>query len=163
MTPIQTGDILLFRPTSIMGYIAAFFTWSRYSHAAMVDVIDGITYCLEVREFWGGRKIELAKYGGRYEVWRLKDVPYNYFCENAAMQMYKFLGVEYGWCHVIASIVLRGVRAYGSNECEHHPPFCSEAVSRAYRYAGIDLRPDIVDRFTLPGDLAGSPYLERVI
>ena len=163
MQKLQTGDILLFRPTSIMGYLASLLTWSKYSHAAMIEVVNGITYCLEVREFLGGRRIELANYGGRCEVWRLRDAPYNYFCENAAMQMYKFLGVEYGWCHVIAAIALRGVRAYGCKECKHHPPFCSEAVSRAYRLAGIDLQPDISDRFTLPGDLAGSPYLERVI
>ena len=163
MTPqLKPGDILLFRPTSIMGYLASLFTWSRYSHAAMVSVIDGVTYCLEVREFLGGRKIELEKYGGKYEVWRLKDSPYSRFGEHAVLRMSEYIGVEYGWKHIIEAVLLRFVRAYGSRECRKHPPFCSETVSRAYRDAGIDLRPDIADRFTLPGDLAGSPYLEKI-
>ena len=161
MTP-QNGDILLFRPTSIMGWIAALFTWSRYSHAAIVSVEDGVTYCLEVREFLGGRKIELEKYGGKYEVWRLKVLPYAHFGEHAAFEMSKFIGTKYGWYHILSAVLLRFVRAYDSCECKKHPPFCSEAVSRAYRYAGVDLRPDIADRFTLPGDLAKSFFLEKI-
>ena len=164
MTP-QNGDILLFRPTSIMGWIAALFTWSRYSHAAMIEMIDGVTYCLEVREFLGGRKIELEKYleesPTEIEIWRLKEIPYRNFGNHVTAWMREFVGVKYGWHHVIMAIVLRGVRAYGC-ECSKHPPFCSEAVSRAYRCAGVDLRPDIADRFTLPGDLAKSPYLQLV-
>ena len=162
MTPLKTGDILLFRPTSIMGYLASLITWSRYSHAAMIEVIDGVPYCLEVREFFGGRKIELEKYVGKYEVWRLKDMPYSRFGEHAVFEMSKFVGMEYGWCHIVSAVLLRFVRAYECRECKKHPPFCSEAVSRAYRNAGIDPRPDLADRFTLPGDLADSPYLEKI-
>jgi len=97
-----------------------------------------------------------------FEVWRLQGVPYRSFPEMVAARMSEFVGTRYGWFHAFNAIFLRFVRIYGSRECRKRPPFCSEAVSRAYRNAGLDLRPDIVDRFTLPVDLAKSPYLRRV-
>lgn len=36
------------------------------------------------------------------------------------------------------------------------PPYCSEAISRAYRLAGCDPTPNLADRATEPGDLARS-------
>ena len=162
---MKDGDILLFRPTSIMGYIAAFFTWSRYSHAAIVEVIDGVPYCLEVREFLGGRKIELKKYLEEsptvIEVWRPIFVPHSSFGKQVVSRMSDYINTKYGWYHVIMAVVLRGVRCYGG-ECSKHPPFCSEVVSRSYRECGIDLRPDIPDRFTVPGDLAKSHKIQMV-
>ena len=75
-----------------MGYIAALFTWSRYSHAALVSVEDGTVYCLEVREFRGGRKIELEKYlkeePSAVEVWRLEEMPYQNFGSHAVAIRY---------------------------------------------------------------------------
>ncbi len=166
MIDFQTGDILLFRPTSLMGRLASLFTWSRYSHAALVSVENGTVYCLEVRQFLGGRKVELDEYlydePSEFEVWRLKEFPYRYFPETVVEKMNEFVGVRYGWFHAVNTVFLRFLRIYGSRECKRHPPFCSEAVSRAYRHAGLDLRPDIVDRFTLPVDLAKSPFLRRI-
>ena len=149
-----------------MGRLASLFTWSRYSHAALVSVENGTVYCLEVRQFLGGRKVELSEYlwdePSEFEVWRLQKVPYRNFSEMVAARMSEFVGTRYGWFHAFNAIFLHFVRIYGSRECKKHPPFCSEAVSRAYRLAGLDLRPDIVDRFTLPVDLAKSPHLRRV-
>jgi len=160
---LHSGDILLFRPSSIICYVASLFAWSKYSHAALVSVEDGVVYCLEVREFLGGRKIALKEYlrwePAGIEVWRLQNPPYMTCGSHAVRAMQDFVGVKYGWFHVILAIVLRFVRAYGG-KCENHPPFCSEAVSRAYRLAGCDLRPDMPDRFTRPQDLANSPFLE---
>ena len=120
----RTGDILLFRPTSIMGYIAALFTWSRYSHATLVSVEDGVTYCLEVREFSGGRKIELEKYlkeePSVVEVWRVRYTS-RHFGPLAVEKMQEFVGVKYGWLHVFAAVLLRFVRALCSKSSKVFP------------------------------------------
>ncbi len=39
------------------------------------------------------------------------------------------------------------------------PEFCSEAVANAYRWAGLDLVPNLADRMTEPSDLARSAVL----
>ena len=174
---LQTGDILLFRQESIPGRIAAFFTQSDYSHAALVSVEGDTVYCLEVREFLGGRKIDLETYlqeePAVFEVWRMNNLPSHHFQTNVVKTMEKFVGVEYGWKHVIKAVMVRSALTFFGDrfarrvwryldESEKHPPFCSEAVSIAYRSAAIDLCPKIPDRFTFPGDLAKSPFLEQV-
>ena len=177
MTSLQTGDILLFFPGSIIGRIAAFFTGGVYSHAALVSVENGTVYCLEIREFLGGRKIELKKYlqeePATFEVWRLKRTLPDFFYTLVAEKMAEFVGVKYGWVYVLQAVLLRSALTFFGgrfgrrvwryfDESEKHPPFCSEAVSIAYRTAGMDLCPKIPDRFIFPGDLVKSTYLERV-
>ena len=71
--------------------------------------------------------------------------------------------MKYGWLHMFKAILVHlPIFWYFFDECESHEPFCSEAIARSYRKAGIDLCPKIPDRFTFPGDLAKSPFLERV-
>lgn len=158
------GDVLVFRPSSLAGRIVALLSWSEYSHAGMVSIDNGVVYCIDV--ILVGQKKKLADYLNEYpsvvEVWRPRDFLIEAgIAKNASKIMEKFVGVKYGWWHAIWAVF--GKRfSCRHRECERHTPFCSEAVSRAYREAGFDLRIDIADRFTFPKDLTLSPYLQHI-
>ena len=168
MQHLKTGDILLFYPASIMGRISLFFAGGKYSHAALVSVEDGTPFCIEVREWIGGRKIILAEYRkaepAYIDVYRTNSL----FTDQAnplkaVAHMKEFIGTKYGWWHVITAIIRRrfGIKLK-HKECEKHPPFCSEAIARAFRKAGWDIVPYAWDRETLPRDLAESPCLDFI-
>jgi len=54
------------------------------------------------------------------------------------------------------------IRRFHNGDGDSSAPFCSEAVSRAWRLAGVDLVPNLADRYTEPGDLARSAHLRLV-
>jgi hypothetical protein len=66
----------------------------------------------------------------------------------------------YSFWHGVEAFLLRRLPKFlRKKECDHHGYHCSQAVSKAYREAGYDLRPDLADYMTTPGDLAKSKRL----
>lgn len=164
-TGFQTGDVLLFRPTTIAGRAAALLSWSRYSHAAMIDISDSAAYVLDVNGFTNGRRVLLADYVRespiKAEIYRYtKDETAGFY---AAIAMRDIVTRPYGWWHILTSWLAWLLPFVRRRECTKHAPFCSEAVAQAYRLgAEIDLVPSRSDRFTMPKHLAESDFLERV-
>lgn len=164
-TGFQIGDVLVFRPTTFSGCLSALLSWSRYSHAAMIDISDGIAYVLDVNGFTNGRRVLLTDYV-REEA-TLMEV-YRYTPDEstgllAALQMRDIVTRPYGWAHMLTSWLAWFIPWVRRHECTKHAPFCSEAVSQAYRLgAGVDLAPGRSDRFTHPKHLAASPLLEYI-
>ena len=75
---IATGDVLLFRAgSSPISRLISIGGRGPWSHAALATWWGDDLFCLEVREWYGGRAVllerEVAKRKGRIEVYRLRN------------------------------------------------------------------------------------------
>ncbi len=136
---VVDGDILLWRGRGLMSRMIATAGRSEYSHAGMAAWWHDDLMCLEVREFVGGRCVTLEsqvkRCSGRVDVYRLATQRRgDVSMATAVSKMKGFAG----------------------------PPFCSEAVDRAYLAAGLDLVPRLRGRLTEPADISRSAALEYV-
>jgi hypothetical protein len=150
------GDVLLFRPSSFLGRIVAWAIRSEYCHAAMYTIDKGVA---EFREFFGYRILPPEDHSKEsIDVFRA-DIP-KHLQYNATRSFKALLSEPYSFWHGIEAFLLRRLpRFLRKKECDHHGYHCSQAVSKAYREAGYDLRPDLADWMTTPGDHAKSKRL----
>ena len=167
---IADGDLLLFRRH---GLIAAAGR-GIHSHAAKAAWWSEELFCLEVREWHGGRAVTLAsqvtKYPGRIDVFRAnaRNRWPEYDRTRSTHFMRRLAGCDYGYAAVLAAAMLHlpvvrlAVRAeVEDNAIDRRPPFCSHACAMADRLAGgVDPVPHLADRLTEPADLARSPFYE---
>lgn len=173
---IATGDVLLFRagrsPVSRLISGAGRGPWC---HAAIAAWWADDLFCLEVREWYGGRAVllehEVARRPGLIEVYRLVDelrTPEEIDMFDVVRKMRRFAGASYGYWSVLRTALyhLPGVRMalkpLTDDRMENgRPPYCSQAVAYAYRVGGgVDLVPNAADCVTEPADLARSAVLE---
>ena len=75
---LATGDVLLFRAgTSLVSRLISGAGRGRHCHAAIATWWGGDLFCLEVREWYGGRAVlldrEVARRPGLIDVYRLVD------------------------------------------------------------------------------------------
>jgi hypothetical protein len=154
---LHPGDVLLFRPSGWIGKIVAFCTKSKYCHAAMYIGEGNVA---EMREFRGGRILPLSEYAGEsIDVFRA-DAPVVVKID-AVLTMQALLSERYSFWHCVEAFLLRRLPKFvRKKECDHHGYHCSQAVSKAYRSAGLDLCPGVADWATTPGDLAVSKRLK---
>ena len=162
---IGNADLLLFRRAGLTGVIIGAASRSIYSHAAMAAWWDDTLFCLEMREWIGGRGVRLSKlvdqYPGRIDVYRA-DLGLDE--RKAAVDaMRQATGVPYGWLTILwhAWRTLPVVRWFVSppvdDRANGSPVVCSSLLARVYREAaGHDPVPNLSDRGTTPGDLARS-------
>lgn len=168
-TDVLDGDLLLFRSKGLIAVAGR----GIYSHAGKAMWEGDVLYCLEVREFLGGRQVTLEsqaiKNPGRIDVYRAGDRYPEYDREYATKQMQMFIGVDYGWWNVITTaithmFILRWFFRPSTNDQLldlRYPPFCSQACSIADRYGGgVDPVPNLADKFTEPSDLARSTFYD---
>lgn len=174
---IRSGDLLLFRKRRIglLGNVIALAGRGVHSHAAKAAWWSNELFCLEVREFYGGRAVSLSsqveRYPSRIDVFRPN--PDNrwpqYDLEKSLEIMRRFAGGDYGYGNVFLAALthLPFFRVFiRPNRNDHEifegkrPPFCSQAVSLAERLAGVDPVSHLADRFTEPADLARSPFYQ---
>ena len=165
---IRTGDLLFFRPTGWIGRLICRLTRSEYCHVGIAEIVKGIIYIAEYREF-----------GFRYEMlrcvekeWGLKADVYRaeWLNSHHAKRVVDYMTSNpqrYGYWHIIASGLLRLFPVYVGkwlvHECERHSPHCSEAVCRAMKWAtGIDLVPGIPDWHTSPGDVVKAGKVVKI-
>lgn len=61
---VDNADVILFHapPFPRVGWWIGRYTLNKYSHTALAFVKDGVVYCLEMREFKGGRVYPLSNY-----------------------------------------------------------------------------------------------------
>ncbi len=175
---IWDGDLLLFRKRRI-GFLDAMIAVAGrgiHSHAAKAAWWKNDLFCLEVREFHGGRAVTLSsqveKYPGRIDVFRPN--PQNrwpqYNPEQSLEVMRRFAGMDYGYFNVLLTamthmpvfrIFVRPDRNDAKPYSVRRPPYCSEAVALAERLGGgVDPVAQLADSFSEPADLARSPFYQ---
>lgn len=173
---IWNGDLLLFRKRRIGLLDGAIAVAGRgiHSHAAKAAWWKNDLFCLEVREFHGGRAVVLSnqvrKYPGRIDVFRpnAEGRWSRYDADGSLEVMRRFAGGEYGYWNVLLTalthmpfcrLFVRPTREDDPVLDYDRPPFCSQAVALADRIGGgVDPVPHLADRFTEPADLARSPF-----
>ncbi len=165
---LRDGDLLLFRRRGLISVAGR----GVHSHAAKVAWWGDVPFCLEVREWFGGRAVTLAsqveRSPGQIDLFRAN--PDNrwpeYDAAASTRYMRRLAGCDYGYGSVLAAAMfhLPIVRTWLTADVEdqavsRRPPFCSQACAMADRLAGgVDPTPYLADRLTEPADLARSPF-----
>ncbi len=167
---IQPGDVLLHRRgRSILSWLISAVGRSPYSHAGIVDRIDDVLVEIDVTIFAGATAGKLRpkvdRWPGRIDVYRPVEPVERWQRHAAARRMWRLTSRRYGWWAILLAGMVRVpvlrllVRPQWSEERPDWLPYCSMAISKAYRCAGVDLVPNLADRYTEPGDLARSALL----
>lgn len=166
---IRDGDLLLWRRR---GFIAIAGR-GRHSHAAKSAWWDGDLFCLEMREFAGGRAVTLAsqvrRAPGRIDVYETnpEDRWPEYDRAAATRAMRRKAGEDYSYAGIVRAALLHLplVRIFArpcfrdDRPANDLPEFCSQACASADRVGGgVDPVPNLGDRLTEPADLARSPF-----
>lgn len=167
---IRNADLLLFRRRSLISIAGR----GIHSHAAMAAWWGVRLFCLEVREWHGGRAVTLSsqikRYPGRIDIYRANALErwpeFNRF--RATAEMRSLAGCPYGYRGVLLAGLLHlpVVRCFVRPElddraADRRPPFCSQAVATATRIGGgVDPVPRLADRLTEPADLARSQFYQ---
>jgi len=165
---IDDGDLLLFRRRGLISIGGR----GEHSHAAKVAWWEDEPFCLEVREWYGGRAVTLAsqvqRFPGCIDVYEANadDRWPEYDRAGAVRFMRRLCGCRYGLLGLVRVALLHlavarlFVRANVNDWSEESPtPFCSQACAMADRLGGgVDPVPHMADRLTEPADLARSPF-----
>jgi hypothetical protein len=167
---ISDGDLLLFRRRSLISIAGR----GTHSHAAKAAWWEDDLFCLEVREWHGGRAVTLEsqvrRFPLRIDIYRTN--PSNRWPEydrtRSTTMMRRLAGCDYGYAGVLTAAMLHlpfirmAVRAATEDDAiDRRPPFCSQACAMTDRMAGgVDPVPHLADRLTEPADLARSPFYE---
>jgi hypothetical protein len=165
---IADGDLLLFRRRGLIAAVGR----GTHSHAAKAAWWGDDLFCLEVREWHGGRAVTLEsqvkKFPARIDVYHTN--PANRWPEydrtRSTQWMRRLAGCDYGYAAVLAAAMLHlpfvrmAVRADTEDDAiDRRPPFCSQACAMTDRLGGgVDPVPHLADRLTEPADLARSPF-----
>lgn len=167
---IADADLLLFRRTGLISIAGR----GAHTHAAKAAWWEGDLFCLEVREWHGGRAVtlesQIKKFPNRIDV--LRANPNKRWPEfdrtRSTLFMRRLAGCDYGYAAVLSAAMLHlpfvrlAVRAdVDDSAIDRRPPFCSHACAMADRLGGgVDPVPHLADRLTEPTDLARSPFYE---
>ena len=173
---ILDGDQLLLRRQGVIGSIIASMGRGIHSHAAKAAWWGSDLFCLEVREFHGGRAVTLSsqveKYPGQYDVYEVNPSGRwtGYKRAGSTQFMRRLCGTEYGYFNLWRAALLhmpvvRCLVKVQTADCEcileRIPSFCSQACALADRLGGgVDSVPNLADRLTEPADLARSPFYQ---
>ena len=180
---IQEADLLLFRAGQFpsVGWWISKYTNSDYSHVAIAHYDDGELYCVEQREFKGGRSVLLEsqlntdgidiyranteivvpvfnKDGISSEHLYLNDEVKKSITKSAL----KITGSSYGWSNIwnIAkgyAPFFRLIKSGKNGDDDIAKAYvCSTASVYSYRLNYYDPCPNLSDARTTPGDLARS-------
>ena len=158
---VHDGDLLLFRRRGLISIAGR----SPYSHAAMIGWWGHDPMLIEVVPWHGGRTVTLesqvGRYPGKYELFRpgevLKPAVSVQCMRSLCDGRYGYIGVMHA--SMLHLPVIRGFvpASTDDNAISKRPPFCSQAISWAYRTGGgVDPVARLSDRITEPGDLARS-------
>jgi len=167
---LADGDLLLFRRRGLISIAGR----GDHSHAAKAAWWGDDLFCLEVREWHGGRAVTLSsqvrRFPGRIDVYRANPGGRwpEYDARGATAVMRRLAGCAYGYWGVATAALLHLplARLFARADVydaapSDRPPFCSQACAVADRIGGgVDPVPHLADRMTLPADLARSPFYQ---
>lgn len=165
---ILDADQLLFRRKGVIASVGR----GPYSHAAKTAWWGRDLFCLEVREWRGGRAVTLEsqvkRRPGQIDVFRSNPGNHWVFDRQKSTDVMKqFAGCQYGYWGVLRASfshlpVVRLLTSANIDDAANDgtPPFCSHACAYADRVGGFDPVRNLADAFTEPSDLARSPFYE---
>jgi hypothetical protein len=167
---IRSGDLLLYRRRGLISIAGR----GEHSHAAKAAWWDDDLFCLEVRDWVGGRAVTLSsqvqRYPGRIDVYRSNagNRWREYDRKGATRVMRRLCGCDYGYRGLLGAALLHlpVVRLLVRPDVDdaalnRRPPFCSQACAMADRLGGgVDPVRHLADCLTEPADLARSPFYE---
>lgn len=167
---IRDSDLLLYRCHGLIALAGR----GEYSHAAKTAWWDDELFCLEIRQWYGGRAVTLAsqvqRYPGRIDVYRTNPNGRwrRYDRAGAVRFMRRLCGCQYGYMVLAAVAVLHmplvrwlARTNVDDRAIDRRPPFCSQACAMADRLGGgVDPVPNLADRLTEPADLARSAFYQ---
>jgi len=164
---IKQGDILLYKGRTFVSWAIKFFTRSEYSHAGIaVKWNDRLMVMEAIRKgvIVNPLRRSLKRYKGSVEWWSCKEEINDGDRHKMIIFAQKELGKDFAFwllfCFAFAiSFFIRDLNKRVAFRREKKL-FCSLYVAEIYSQAGKDLRKDLSDRFTSPGDIANSPLLE---
>jgi hypothetical protein len=165
---VRDSDLLLFRRRGLISIAGR----GDHSHAAKAAWWGDDLFCLEVREWHGGRAVTLSsqvrRFPARIDVYQANPQERwpEYDRRAATSVMRRLAGCGYGYAGVLAASLLHLplVRLVAradvrDGELSGRPPFCSQACAMSDRVGGgVDPVSHLADRMTLPADLARSPF-----
>ena len=165
---IDDSDLLLFRNRSLITIGGR----GEHSHAAKAAWWGDELFCLEVRQWYGGRAVTLAsqvqRFPGRIDVYQANANNRwpEYDREGAVRFMRRLCGCRYGYWGIVRAAMLhlpmiRLLTPANVDDWSENSPsiFCSQACSMADRLGGgVDPVPHLADQLTEPADLARSPF-----
>lgn len=183
---IEEGDVLLFRHGEFpsIGWWISMYTGGAYSHVGVAHRHDEHLFCVEFREFIGGRAVSLAtqvkKFPNTIDVFRpakkisnavLEDEAVKYIDREFSPEIAKEItgtvirltGQNYGWYNIWKIVqyyipILRLTRERSLKDTLEATIFvCSTAVAHAFRKHYYDPVNFVPDDITTPVDLSRSP------
>ena len=170
---IETGDVLLRRPTNPFGWATAVVGRGDKEHGSLagwwIDPLDSSRDHLMSVEMsmTGGRAVYLSnvvkRYPGKIDVYK----PVGPLDEETRLKilskMIDYTATPYGWRGLWNAVklrlpFLRWFRRADTNDAAagYKAKFCTDAISRSYRENGIDPVPNLADHCTEPDDLDRS-------
>lgn len=168
---IADGDLLLWRPTSLLGRMIATLSRGPYSHAAMATWWGRDCLYLIDMVFTGGRAVTLSsqvsRFPGRID-WYRANPGWKFKWDRMATvdRMRRRAGERYGFANLLRnvlsySVLTRWLVKPNLDDLENGtPPLCSQAISADYRGGGVDSVLGLADSWTTPNDLARSMFFE---
>lgn len=168
---VKPGWLALYRGSGFVSRWIQYSTGGPYSHAAMIDRVNGHAEVLEIREWIGPRILPLAahaaRWPGRIDIFSPCMVrAADYHGPAAADWMRRLCLSDYNYVG-IGLLALRKIwgmrRLFPLTITDDDTPrqanamFCSEAVANAVQFGGgVDCVPRKPNAFISPNDLAWS-------
>lgn len=186
---IEEADVLLFEARGIIGKAIISLTGGKHSHVALAHWDRDQLYCVEQKEFKGGRSVALAQVvkekPHRIDVYRVNKYIYvpevvknngtftvswekKVFGEKEANSVVdiglSLTGSSYGWQNIWEILkcyapFYRLLRKHKGDEEIVRAFVCSTLVTYSYRKVYVDLCPNLSDTRTTPADIAQSGLL----
>lgn len=187
---IQEGDVLLFKAGGFIGRGIILYTSGKHSHVALAHWDRDNLYCVEQREFKGGRSVLLDSQVNKYyidvyrpkpefwhghidtnsgkAVWEKKvlseETKHN--ITNTALEL---TGQPYGWgniwefckCYLPLLHLVKLFKKNGTNDHKMPKNFvCSTVITYSYRKYYADPCPNLADSRTSPADISRSALFD---
>lgn len=166
MKRVQDGWLAQFRGANWISKIIKYSTGGPHSHSAMLQRNNGTVDTLEVREFYGGRRLPLEaqhkRSPGKIDVFSI-DSRFSIDTKETLRVMRSMTGKDYGYRGIVRLATQKIPllwRLWPLHTRDDEPiknaPFCSHAVCYAYRMGGVDPVPNKPDYYVTPNDLTHS-------
>jgi len=169
---IADGDLLLYRSQGLIAKAGR----GQYSHAAKVARWGDDLFVIDTRMFYGGDirllSTDVRNHPGQIDVYgaNAQSLP-SYDPLATINYMRELVDRPYGWWSLAKAALLHLplVRLLvrpnlNDRHFDDHPPFCSQFVAMAERFAGgVDVVPNLADKLTEPNDLARSRFYDYLV
>ena len=187
-TLIQEADVLLFRAGKFpsAGWLITSYTGGIHSHVGLAHWDNHRVYCVEQREFKGGRSVLLSRQAqcNHIDVFRASPVIWTPIVNDTVQWVEKkftsdvannitdmalsLTGTDYGWRTIFE--IGKGYMPFyrlvykskNGDETISRAYVCSTLVTYTYRTYYEDPCPNLNDTRTTPGDLAQSALFSYI-